>query len=76
MRRMAAAAFAAALVFSIATAQAQTYPTRPIKLVVPFGPGTMTDTLTRIFSNELSQALGQPVVVVNKGGADGSIGAT
>ena len=45
-------------------------------MIVPFGPGTITDSLTRIFSQELSLALGQPVVVVNKGGADGSIGAT
>ncbi len=55
---------------------AQTYPTKPIKLIVPFGPGTITDTLTRIYAQELSLALGQPVVVVNRSGADGSIGAT
>ena len=55
---------------------AQAYPSKPIKIIVPFGPGTITDTLTRIFAQELSLALGQPAVVVNKGGADGSIGAT
>lgn len=54
---------------------AETYPARPIKVVVPFGPGTITDSLTRIMCQELTLALGQPVVVVNKGGADGSIGA-
>ena len=60
----------------LSPAGAQTYPNRPVKMVVPFGPGTITDTLTRIYAQELSQVLGQPVVVINKGGADGSIGAT
>ena len=60
----------------LSPAGAQTYPHRPVKMVVPFGPGTITDTLTRIYAQELSQVLGQPVVVINKGGADGSIGAT
>ena len=66
----------ATLLWSAVAANAQTYPNRPIKMVVPFGPGTITDSLTRIYAQELSLALGQPVVVVNKGGADGSIGAT
>jgi tripartite-type tricarboxylate transporter receptor subunit TctC len=76
MRKLAAISFVIALMSCGIAVHAQTYPSRPIKLVVPFGPGTMTDTLTRIFSNELAQSLGQPVVIVNKGGADGAIGAT
>ncbi len=73
---VAAAAFAAALLLPAAGPQAQTYPSRPIKFVVPFGPGTATDTLGRMTAQELSQALGQPIVIVNKAGADGAIGAT
>ncbi len=65
----------AALIWPAATG-AQPYPNRPVKMVVPFGPGTITDQLTRIYTQELSQVLGQPVVVINKSGADGSIGAT
>ena len=75
-RTVWAVAVAALAVMAAVPAEAQTYPTKPIKMIVPFGPGTITDSLTRIFSQELSLALGQPVVVVNKGGADGSIGAT
>jgi len=57
-------------------AQAQTFPTKPIKLVVPFGAGTITDTLARMLANDMSQTLGQPVVIVNRAGANGAIGAT
>lgn len=75
MLKVFASALAWAFLLLSNPAQAQTYPTKPIKLMVPFGPGTITDTITRIYSHELSLSLGQPVVVVNKGGADGSIGA-
>ena len=79
MHMLLAAILAAVYFFAPATAAARgapPYPSRPIKMVVPFGPGTITDTLARILSQELALVLGQPVVVVNKGGADGSIGAT
>lgn len=76
MRKLVVAVLAVLFFMSTAPAGAQTYPTKPIKVIVPFGPGTITDSLTRIFAQELSLVLGQPVVVVNKGGADGSIGAT
>jgi tripartite-type tricarboxylate transporter receptor subunit TctC len=76
MRVILAALLATIFLLPSTLAGAQAYPTRPIKMIVPFGPGTITDTVTRAFCQELSQVLGQPVVVVNKGGADGSIGAT
>jgi len=58
----------------IAGAQAQTYPTRPITLVVPFPPGGSTDAAARILAERMRAPLGQPVVIENIGGAGGSIG--
>lgn len=55
-------------------AQAQTYPTKPIRLIVPWPAGGGVDTSARIISEPLSQRLGQPVVVENKPGAAGNIG--
>ena len=53
---------------------AEVWPSKPIKIVVPFSPGSVQDALARSFSNELGQALGQPVLVENKAGAGGTVG--
>jgi tripartite-type tricarboxylate transporter receptor subunit TctC len=67
------AAVAGALsVFSI-SARAQVYPIRPITLIVPFAAGGPTDTITRIVTEGMRASLGQPIIIENVGGADGSI---
>jgi len=65
---------AALLSFMSGQALAQTYPTRPVKIVVPFGPGGFTDVVARILGVKLSESLGQPVVIENKPGAGSMIG--
>jgi tripartite-type tricarboxylate transporter receptor subunit TctC len=66
-------AVAVALAAGFAGAQAQTFPTRPINLVVPFPPGGSTDTAARIIGERMRQTLGQTVVIENVGGAGGTI---
>lgn len=57
-----------------ATAQAQTYPSKPIKMVVPFAAGGATDVLARVIGQKLAASMGQPVIIDNKPGAAGIIG--
>ncbi|MDC7786603.1 tripartite tricarboxylate transporter substrate binding protein [Rhodoplanes sp. TEM] len=69
------AGVAGAAGLAAAPARAQTWPERPISLVVPFAPGGSTDILARIVSDHLRQSLGQPVVIENRTGASGNVGA-
>lgn len=62
-------------VVPVANAQPQDFPSKPIRLLVPFGAGSTTDVLGRMLGNQMSKALKQPVVVENRPGAGGTIGA-
>ena len=69
------ALFAATLTPTLAHAQAQEWPTSPIRAIVPFAAGSATDTVARLFGERMREVLGQPVVVENRAGANGLIGA-
>ena len=64
-----------AATFCIGGAAAQEFPNKPIRIVVPYSPGGVTDTVARLMAGKLSAAFGQPVVVENKPGASANIGA-
>ena len=64
----------ASVLASLAAASAQSYPSRPITIIVPFPPGGATDVLARFLGERLRETLGQPVVVENVSGAAGTLG--
>ena len=72
--RKAFFAVALATLAGIATASAQTYPARPITMIVPLAPGGSTDVIGRIMAEGMRATLGQPVIVENSTGAGGTIG--
>jgi tripartite-type tricarboxylate transporter receptor subunit TctC len=75
MSRSFKGVLAACLAALATTAAAQSYPSKPIKIIVPFAPGGNVDVTARIIAPALQEILGQPVIVENKPGAAGTIGA-
>lgn len=74
MLRLAGALFAAMICLTGIAAAQTDYPTRPIRLIVPFAPGGSTDAQARIIAEHLGHELGQQIAVVNVGGAGGTLG--
>lgn len=74
-RRNVLAALAALALAASVPAAAQDFPTRPVRLVVPFGAGTTTDIIARVYADAMGKTLGQAIVVENKAGAGGNIGS-
>lgn len=72
LRFLACLLAVACLVPTVASAQA--YPSSPVKLIVPYGPGGNSDIVARLYGQKLSERIGQPVVIDNRGGAAGTLG--
>ncbi len=73
-RTLGASAMVLSLVAAPGSGRAQDFPTKPIKLVVPFTPGGVTDNIGRLLAERMGRELGQPLVVENRAGANGRIG--
>jgi len=73
-RRLFLACFAGAVSIASAFSHAQSFPDKPIRIIVPFAPGSGADGNSRYFAEKMAPMLGQPVIVENKPGADGAIG--
>ena len=74
MTKFAAAAFATLLSLTVTAVHAQSFPDRPLRLIVTFPPGGSTDIVGRLVAQKMGDALGRPVVVENKPGAAGNVG--
>jgi tripartite-type tricarboxylate transporter receptor subunit TctC len=72
---LAAASAACAMGWTTTAVQAQAYPSKPIRAIVPFAPGSATDQIGRAFAEKMAATLGQPIVIENKPGASGMLGA-
>jgi tripartite-type tricarboxylate transporter receptor subunit TctC len=75
-RIVLASALAAVTALGAGGAWAQAYPNKPVRLVVPFAPGGTTDIVARVVAERITGPLGQPLIVENKAGGGGSVGAT
>jgi len=74
MKRLAVLALAALCAIAAPLAQAQKFPERPIRFIVPFPPGGGNDILARVIAPKMAEFLGQPVIIDNRAGAGGNIG--
>lgn len=75
LRRLSTFAFALCALCAMVPTLAQKYPSRPVKIIVTFPPGSTPDTVARVVAPRLQEALGQPFVVENRAGAGGNVGA-
>src|SRR4051812_48562858 len=73
--RIRSALFVFAMVVALPATAAETWPVRPVKIIVPYAPGGSADTLGRLAAQALTEAFGQQFVVDNKGGAGGLVGS-
>src|ERR1700722_3472959 len=74
-RVLAASVLAGCFLAVVGAASAQTYPSRPVTMIVPYPPGGATDTIARVIQDAMAKSLGQPIVIENVGGAGGMIAA-
>ena len=74
-RRLATAALASAVLTTVGAQAQSAFPSKPITMIVPFPPGGPTDLVARVIARKMSESMGQPVVVDNRAGANGNLGA-
>ena len=74
MKALIAATIATLVVFPVRNTDAQNYPTKPVRLIVPFAPGGPNDVIGRVVAQKVSELIGQPVIIENRAGAGGAVG--